>query len=274
MRVIGFVRRAWFQTLVVGLALFFLLERVLMVTDNPKLIPTVIMIGAFLAPVTMVTWIYERAGTRRIPIPSLAQCFIWGGTVGVAAAALLEYETRRDLGFLPLLMVGLIEESAKLMIPVGMYIRARYRSEADGLLIGVASGMGFAALETMGYALVALINSNGNVGQLEDTLLVRGLLSPAGHGAWTGLVCAVLWRERVRAGGRAILNGAIVTAFAAAVILHALWDTLIGYSGPTLIEQAGIELLSLGVAAVSLVFLILRIREADRHPAPSQPAAT
>jgi hypothetical protein len=31
--------------------------------------------------------------------------------------------------------------------------------------------------------------SGGNVGAAEQTLFIRGLLSPAGHAAWTGLTC-------------------------------------------------------------------------------------
>jgi protease PrsW len=52
--------------------------------------------------------------------------------------------------------------------------------------------MGFAALETMGYGFVTLLASRGNLALLEEALLARGLASPAGHAAWTGLVCAVL----------------------------------------------------------------------------------
>ena len=60
----------------------------------------------------------------------------------------------------------------------------------------ITAGMGFAALETVGYGLLAFTQRQGSLGSVEQTLLLRGLLSPAGHVAWTGLVCAVLWRER------------------------------------------------------------------------------
>jgi len=62
----------------------------------------------------------------------------------------------------------------------------------------IAAGMGFAALETMGYGLVSFMQSRGDILILQQVLLIRGLLSPAGHAAWTGFVCAVLWRERER----------------------------------------------------------------------------
>ncbi|HJQ28975.1 MAG TPA: PrsW family glutamic-type intramembrane protease, partial [Rubrobacter sp.] len=121
---------------------------------------------------------------------------------------------------------------------------------------GCSSAMGFAALETMGYAFVVLLQSKGSLGALDGVLLVRGLMSPAGHAAWTGLVCAVLWRERLRA-GRAVLNLRVVMAFLTAVILHAMWDTFNSLQGV-------IALLSLVVALASLIFLVRRVREADR----------
>ena len=54
------------------------------------------------------------------------------------------------------------------------------------MIIGVASEMDLATLETMGYGFSALVRS-GSVISGEQTLLLRVLLSPAGHVAWTGL---------------------------------------------------------------------------------------
>jgi RsiW-degrading membrane proteinase PrsW (M82 family) len=121
--------------------------------------------------------------TRDISQPLLTTAFLVGGMLGLAAAGLLEYGTLQNMSILGLFGVGLIEESAKLIFPIAMYIGWRYKHEADGLLFGVASGMGFAALETMGYALVSLIQSGGNIIVLEQVLFLRGLLSPAGHAA-------------------------------------------------------------------------------------------
>ncbi len=263
-RLVGVPRRAWFQILLSGLVLFYALEKLLRSTHNPNFVPSVLLLGAFLVPVTMVMYLYESSPVHDIPLPSLAVSFLWGGIVGVVIAGFLEYQTLRSLGVLPLLGVGLIEESAKLAVPLVIYVRGRYRSETDGLLFGVASGMGFAALETMGYGFVALLASRGSIGILEETLLVRGLLSPAGHAAWTGIVCAVLWRERLRA-GHPVLNLRIVGAFVLVVVLHALWDTFNGFRGVTFVEFLGLELLSFLVALASLTLLIRRIREARRE---------
>jgi RsiW-degrading membrane proteinase PrsW (M82 family) len=236
--------RRWLRTFVAGLVLLYFTERVLVTTGNLNFVPSVILLGAFLVPVVFIAYLYE------------VTCFLWGGAVGTLVAGTLEYDLLRSLGVCALFGVGLIEESAKLIFPLIYFLAGRYRSEASGILFGVASAMGFAALETMGYAFVTLLQSKGSLGALDEVLLVRGLMSPAGHAAWTGLVCAVLWRERLKV-GHAVLNRRVVAAFLTAVILHALWDTFNSLQGAA-------ALLSLGVAVASLIFLVRRVREADR----------
>lgn len=257
------------QVLVSGLVLFLAMERALERTANLHFLPSLILLGAFLIPVTFVVYVGERVALRAVPFTPLVICCLWGGAVGTIVAGVLEYATLRRLGFLLLLGVGLIEESAKLIVPLGFYAQGRYRTAAHGLLFGVASGMGFAALETMGYAFVALIESGGSVGALHATLFARGLLAPAGHAAWTGLACAVAWRERERR-GRWVLNQATLRAFAAAVMLHALWDTCVNLS-----SAAGGAWLLAGVPAVAIAclsfsLLMHRVREATGPSAHSE----
>jgi hypothetical protein len=84
--------------------------------------------------------------------------------------------------------------------------------------------------------------------------------------SWTGLVCAVLWRERLKV-GHATLNWRVLGAFLTAVVLHALWDTFAGVGSATLVGFLGVTFLSLVVALVSLVLLIRRVREARRASA-------
>jgi RsiW-degrading membrane proteinase PrsW (M82 family) len=262
LRRLGFFRRGWFLVLVVGLALFFVAEEVLRITDNPNLIPTVILLGAFLVPLTFVTFIFEYEPVKDVPLPTVIVCFLWGGIIGIAAAGLLEYATLQGLAFPGLLVIAVTEEAVKLIFPLILYGRGRYRKEADGLLFGVSSGMAFAALETMGYGLVALINSQGSIAALQNILLVRGLLSPAGHAAWTGLVCAVIWQQRAR--GRSILNTAVLGAFALAVILHTLWDFFDILSSQTPALSSLLILASVAVAGISVALLVRRIRESAR----------
>jgi len=266
----GILKSRWLQILVVGVLMFIATEQALRVTGNPNFIPVVLMLGSFIIPVVFVAYFFERERVydqgihRESPLIVAAICFLVGGVLGVVMAGVLEFQTLQRLSAVGLFGVGLIEEAVKLIFPVILFVRARYRSEADGLLFGVAAGMGFAALETMGYGLVVLVASEGDVGALQNVLLVRGLLSPAGHAAWTGLICAVLWRERAREDG-SFLYIRVLSVFLLAVVLHALWNLVnslnVQDAAQLLVVIAG----NLFIAGISLTLLFRRLRESKHY---------
>jgi RsiW-degrading membrane proteinase PrsW (M82 family) len=261
-----FVRSEWFLIFVGGTLIFFAAEQTLKFTGNLVLVPMVLLLGAFVVPVAFVAFFYgqERAVDKLVhaeaPLRMVAACFVIGGVVGVAISGFVEYATLTNLTVPSLFIIGLIEEGTKLIFPIAIYLRSRYRSEADGLVFGVASGMGFAALETMGYGLVALIQSGGSIGLLQETLLIRGLLSPVGHAAWTGLVCAALWGERQRTGK--LFNPIVIGVFALAVTLHAVWD-IAALSPQAFVTYSGYVI----IGGISLILLVRRLREARRPTA-------
>lgn len=106
----------------------------------------------------------------------------------------------------------------------------------------------------------------------EFVLLVRGLLSPAGHAAWTALVASTLWRERARH-GHAGLTRATLGAFLLAVALHTLWDTFQIMSSATFVDWLGLELVSGFIALLSITLLVRRYREARRQAVAAASAA-
>ncbi len=57
-------------------------------------------------PVTFAVFTYERVTRREIPVPSLAVTFPWGGALGLIMAGVLEYQTARRLGLLPMIGAG------------------------------------------------------------------------------------------------------------------------------------------------------------------------
>jgi RsiW-degrading membrane proteinase PrsW (M82 family) len=240
-------RRPWLQILVVGLVLYIAMERALVATGNVNLVPGVICLGAFLAPVVFVAYVYERAPD--VPLPTLLWCFLTGGVLGVTAAGLIEYQTLLRYGALPTVAIGLAEETSKLLVPLAFFALWRHRREADGLLFGVAAGMGFAAFETMGYGLNVLIASHGRIDVLEEVLFTRNLLAPAGHAAWTGLICAALWRARLDP--RLVAKLAVLATFVLAVALHASWDSATSRWGLIPVAVVSWMLLSLRMATVS-----------------------
>lgn len=220
-------RWAWLGVLIIGLILYIVVLRTLVHTQNPNLVPSLILLGATVVPLSFLTFAQARTGRWQVPASALAIAGFFGGVIGIVVAGTLEYNTLRGLGMLPMVLVAIIEESAKLIVPVVLLftIMARHerRLPSDGLIIGVASGMGFAALETMGYAFTALLASNGNIGAVEQTLFIRGLTAPAGHTAWTGLTAGALWALIASPTAKRLLT--FLGTFLGAVVLHTCWDT-------------------------------------------------
>jgi protease PrsW len=223
------------------------------VTHNPRLLPGLIALGAFAVPISFVALVRNLLPEAGVPLRAVVSCFVSGGVIGTAAASVLEYDALRDFGVLPALLVGSIEEPAKFLVPLLAFKVSRHRRTADGLVLGVAAGMGFAAFETMGYALGALVSGHGSVSASEDVLLLRGVLAPSGHPAWTGSVCAALWWARNhRDRGTAALLVPPAT-FVAAALLHGGWDGL--GAAPASVAIAGASVLML------LAWLVVARRE-------------
>ena len=220
---VGRLRRlSWLWVLVAGVVAYLLVLRTLVATQNLNFVPSLILLGSIVVPASVL--VFAASSGRQVIAPAglLALVAVLGGVIGTVAAGTLEYDALHRLRALPMIMVGLIEESAKLIVPLLVLIFSRHRSPRAGVIIGVASGMGFATLETMGYGFNALLSS-GNLAAVQETLLLRALLSPAGHVAWTGLTAAALWRVGSSPRpGRAVLR--LVGVFVAAVLLHAAWD--------------------------------------------------
>jgi protease PrsW len=218
-------RWAWIPVLAFGTVLYELVREVLQVTGDPLYVPTLILLGAAVVPVAFIAFISGLRLSFAVGSWTVGVTALVGGVVGVLVAGLLEFQTLRRDGSLPFIDIGLIEELAKLLVPaVVLLVLHRTLRPADGLLVGVAAGAGFAVLETMGYGLVALVASHGDLTAVNHLLVDRALLSPAAHMAWTGLAAAGLWSAatsgwRIRAVVRAVLVYLLVAG------VHAAWDS-------------------------------------------------
>jgi len=202
---------------------------VMILTGNPILFPTVLLLGSFAVPAAYVSFFWEHRHLSALTLPTVVLCFLYGGTLGVFAAALLEPIFISRVDFITSFAVGLIEEFAKIL---GVLMIARHRrhdSELDGLILGAAAGMGFASLESSGYAFVAFMGNGGSLSFMVGVTMLRGILSPVGHGTWTAILASVLFRES--SAGRFRINAKVLGAYLTVAILHGLWDGL-----PTLIS--------------------------------------
>jgi RsiW-degrading membrane proteinase PrsW (M82 family) len=253
---------SWWRVLLTGLLFYAATLGALILTRNPILFPTVVMVGSFMIPITYVAFFYDRRHLSRLTVPKIAQGFIYGGLLGVLAASLLEPLFIRRLDFATAFGVGLIEEFVKILGILVIARHMRHDAEMDGLLLGVAAGMGFAALESNGYAFTSFLRSQGSLSVTVFVMLLRGILSPIGHGTWTAILTSVLFRESKA--GHFRFNSKVVGAYLTVSILHGLWDGLPG--AVSALFGPGLDVF-VGQALVGLIgFFILwrRWREAKR----------
>lgn len=253
---------AWWKVFTTGLSLFALGIFVLSASRNPNIFPTVVMLGTFLVPATYVTFIYERRRLTDLSPVATFLCFFYGGVLGVLAASFLEPLFVRRLDLFTAFQVGLIEEFVKILGVLMIARHHRHDSEMDGLVLGAAAGMGFAALESMGYAFTAFLRSGGSVSTAVAVTFVRGAFSPLGHGTWTAILAAVLFRES-RA-GRFLLNARVLGAYLLVATLHGLWDGLPGVLSLFLASGFDILIAQVVIGMVGLVILWRRWVEARR----------
>ena len=132
----------------------------------------------------------------------------------------------------------------------------------DGLILGAAAGMGFAALESVGYTFTVFLLSRGSLTATVYITLLRGILSPVGHGTWTAILASVLFRERRDNHFR--INGKVIGAFIGVALLHALWDGLppiVAFFSP----GVDVAIAQAIIGAVGLFILWRRYHEANRR---------
>ena len=220
-------RRAWVRIFLGGLGLWLAAVAVTFLTGNPNLVPTVILLGSFLVPVTFVAYAFEHRASDRLTEHTIFVGFVYGGVLGVLGASLLEVPIAGSGSPLTFVGVGLIEELCKLAALWWIARRLGTYQVRDGIVLGAAVGFGFAAFETAGYAFNALFTIHGlSLAGLVETEVLRGILTPVGHGLWTGILGGVLFHTA--RGGRLRLTGSLVGWYLVVSALHAFWDAARG----------------------------------------------
>jgi protease PrsW len=219
--------RIWLRIFLGGMALWVATVLVTFATQNSNLIPTIILLGSFLVPVTFVAYAFSRADPYITP-ERIFGAFVVGGTLGVLGASLLEAELLKTPSPFTYIEVGLIEEAVKLAALWLLARRLPRYSLRDGMVLGATVGLGFAAFESAGYAFNALFTTNGlSLLDVVETEVLRGILTPIGHGVWTAILGGAMfaaasrhWRPRATA---ALLGWYVLVA-----LLHAFWDASAG----------------------------------------------
>lgn len=231
-------KRSWLGLLTAGLAVWLLAVAITSVTRDTILAPTVILIGSFLVPVTMVGFALSRRHEHRLTAEALALGFFVGGTLGVLLSALTEtYLLPSAQGTFA--SVGAIEELTKGLVVVAVAGMVQTRRPRDGMILGATVGAGFASFESAGYALTAAIGHADDHPMLRivEIELNRAALAPFAHIAWTAVVGGALFTAARDTGSLRLSRGVIGT-FLGVVALHGAWDASYGSA---IIAAKGLE---------------------------------
>jgi RsiW-degrading membrane proteinase PrsW (M82 family) len=253
--------RGWLYVFGIGLALFVVATILLFLTGASNLYPTVILLGNFLVPATFVTFLYDHQHRSHLTPQTIMQSFGLGGVLGILGAVALEstllpfVSSGHGLTLPGALFVGLIEEGCKITTVMILARRKQHTEEIDGILLGAAVGMGFAALESTGYAFSFFIASGNQINALLFETVLRGLLAPFGHGVWTAIISAVLFRESTKTRFR-FTSWVILTYLFVALLLHGMWDGVPLLGLPPLYVLGAFPLI--GIIGTLLLWILYR----------------
>ncbi|MFJ8577213.1 PrsW family intramembrane metalloprotease [Micromonospora sp. NPDC093277] len=285
-------RRAWLRIFWVGLVLWLATVLIIFATGNPNLVPTLVLLGSFLVPVTFVAWAFERRETGELTPGLILNTFIAGGVAGVLAASLLESYLLRSSSVLVFLGVGLIEEAVKLAVLAFLARHLHHKAVRDGAILGASVGFGFAAFETAGYAFTSLFTAHGlSVTQLVGTEVLRSVIAPFGHGLWTAILGAVLFSSSTRE--HFTVTGRLILSYLGVALLHAFWDAIrviallltllftggvvrhgriVQPTGGQLVVATALEWIGLAIVALIGVLWLRAVLRSEHRPQPAPPA--
>lgn len=187
-------------------------------------LPGLITLGSFMVPLTILIFFWEMNVPQNISIYKVVKILFGGGVLSLVAAIFLYQFTDSS----STIMIGIVEEAAKLLVVLWFLRNPKYKYIFNGLLIGAAVGTGFAAFESAGYALrIALSSGDLNLSDMYSTIMWRGVLAPGGHIVWAALSgAAVCMVKGAKSFAWSMLKDIrFLRIFVIVVVLHALWDS-------------------------------------------------
>jgi len=196
------------------------------------LITAAILVSAFLVPVLYLIYLYEAQVYRDEP------AMVLGFTIGGGIVAGIVFTVFERIVYNPfqytanplanagvniggLLILGLlfpvVQEAVKPLPAFFLPNRKDFPETVDGLVFGIASGLGFSLAEALiGFSsVVTSLPAHGAPGNWIYDLTTLAVFLPLLQGSTTGMIVAAIWRYR-----RGRLGQREIGAVAAAVLAH------------------------------------------------------
>lgn len=169
--------------------------------------------------------------------------------LSLQAAHLLRFENLHEF-----LTQPFCEELGKALPLLFIYRTRWFRDALDGLLLGLAAGLGFAAFENLLYFVAAY--DRGGLPAWTTSVVERVLFSTALHGTASSFVGAYFGAAKEHP-STAIRSLALVSGLCAAVALHTAWNGLISSAheqGSAGLALGALALLACGGTAFFFLF--------------------
>ncbi len=211
------------------------------------LITAALCVSVLLLPILYLMYLYEAQVYREEPLPVLAALVFASVGIGVGVtiatdhlisnSAKLSFAVTGGSLVVVAVVIPLIQEAAKPLAALALRSRPVFRLETmDGLVFGVAAGLGFGVGESFVRFSKILIDLpvRTTPGDWIYPLLTTAVLLPLLQGTATGLVCAAIWRfTRGSADTLAVvaiavaLGGHIAFSLVSQVFINHGWSQLI-----------------------------------------------
>ena len=203
-----------------------------------------IVIAPCVMPITLMVFFWEMNVPRDISIMKMVGYFFTGGVLSLVITAL--FNTFVPSGIAPLAAV--VEEPAKLLASI-FFLKQIYQKKGKvygftGLAIGAAVGAGFAAFESIQYAINCLptvaVDVEWAVVPAQVMVFTKEWLPPVLVNVLLRFFCAVcshvlycapysciaaLNMEQYCSVKKAVREKRFLTVFAVSVLCHAFWNT-------------------------------------------------
>ena len=237
------------------------------------LISAAILVSAFLVPVLYLIYLYEAQVYRDEPATVLG--FTLGGGI-VVGIVLTVFEniiynpfqfganpvTSTGVNIGGLLIVGfllpVVQEALKPLPAFFLPKRADFPETVDGLVFGVAAGLGFSLAEALiGFSSVLTsLPAHVAPGNWIYDLTTLAVFQPLLQGSATGMIVATIWRYR-----RGRLGGREIGGIAMAVIAHIAFS-----AGTQLMKETAVNALFILIWQAAIVgALLIYIRYLLHH---------
>lgn len=262
-----------YSRIFLGFAIAFIILRICCEAFEiaaPILLPSVIFLGTFAVPISLVIMFMELNVFKNVSFYYLMKIFLIGGCASILLTMVLYQIILPDIDYFDFELTypmafgfSVAEEFGKVIIAF-LFLRklTKTHSILVGMVVGASVGAGFAALESAGYAFITLAVS-ADWETFFQVIYLRGLLAPGSHVAWGAIGGAALVMANTENPITASVFGETKfwRLFIIPIICHFLWDVPIEWGE----DYCLVQLILFVVIWIFVIILInLGLNEAEK----------